>query len=283
MNNSNIKRSFNRSLAAIAVGACLATSPMTFAASNTTGSIRGEAAAGTVVTFKSAKTGLSRQLTADSNGSFSFKNVPTGKYTVTDSSGKSRNITVTIGTGSNVNFSESDTEVIQVRGSVISTIDVSNVESGMVFTAEELERLPVGRDITSVALLTPGVVKGDPGFGNLPSFGGSSVAENGYYIDGFDVTNIRTFLNFASVPFDAISQTQVKTGGYGAEYGRSLGGVTNIVTKSGSNEWEFGAAAYYTPDSLRDERKNISDAEKDGVFYSYRSENQRESMSYTCQ
>jgi len=277
MKNSN----FNRSLAAIAVGACLATSPMTFAASNTTGAIHGQAAAGTVITFKSAKTGLSRQVTVDANGKFNFKNVPTGTYTVTSASGKTRTILVAIGTGSNVNFTQSDTEVIEVRGSVLSTIDVSNIESGMVFTAEELERLPVGRDITSVALLTPGVVKGDPGFGNLPSFGGSSVAENGYYIDGFDVTNIRTFLNFASVPFDAISQTQVKTGGYGAEYGRSLGGVTNIVTKSGSNEWEFGAAAYYTPDSLRASRKNIDDlATDDGTYSSFGSENERDTMSY---
>jgi len=278
---TNLTKTFKLSMTAVAVGACLVASSMTFAASNTTGSIRGEAAAGSVVTFKSTKTGLTRQLTADANGNFTFKNVPTGKYTVSDSSGKQHTITVTIGTGSNVNFSESETEIIQVRGSVISTIDVSNVESGMVFTAEELERLPVGRDITSVALLTPGVVKGDPGFGNLPSFGGSSVAENGYYIDGFDVTNIRTFLNFANVPFDAISQTQVKTGGYGAEYGRSLGGVTNIVTKSGSNEWEFGAAAYYAPNSLRASRKNIDDLATDnGTFSSYRSEDERDKLSY---
>lgn len=281
MKNSNLKRSFNRSLAAVAVGACLATSPMTFAASNTTGSIHGQAAAGTVVTFKSSKTGLERQVTVDANGKFNFKNVPTGSYTVTSAAGKTRTVLVAIGTGSNVNFTQSDTEVIQVRGSAISTIDVSNVESGMVFTADELERLPVGRDITSVALLTPGVVSGDPGFGNLPSFGGSSVAENGFYIDGFDVTNIRTFLNFASVPFDAISQTQVKTGGYGAEYGRSLGGVTNIVTKSGSNEWEFGAAAYYTPNSLRASGQDVDDlGTDDGSLSRYVSDNERDTMSY---
>ena len=281
MKNSNIKRSFNRSLAAIAVGACLATAPMAFAASNTAGSIYGEAKAGATITFKSDATGLSRTITADENGKFSFKSVPTGRYTVKSSNGGTSTVLVTIGTGSSVIFSGDDTEIIQVRGSAISSIDTSSVESTMVFTQEQIELLPISRDAVSVALLTPGTVPGDQDFGNLPSFGGSSVAENGYYIDGFDVTNIRTFLNFSSVPFDAISQTQVKTGGYGAEYGRSLGGVTNIVTKSGTNEWKFGAAAYYAPNSLRTERQDVLDrSQTDGTRSVYGSDNISDSLTY---
>jgi hypothetical protein len=282
MKNSTIKRSFNRSLAAVAVGACLATSPMTFAASNTVGSIYGEAKVGATITFKSNATGLSRTLTADENGKFSFKNVPPGRYTVKSSNGGTSTVMVTIGTGSSVIFSGDNTEIIQVRGSAISAIDTSSVESSVVFTNEQIELLPVGRNSTAIALLTPGTVPGDADFGNLPSFGGSSVAENGYYIDGFDVTNIRSFLSFATLPFDAISQTEVKTGGYGAEYGRSLGGVTNTVTKSGTNEWKFQAAAYYTPDSLRTDGKNTIDLEEpDGsLLTGYRADDYSESLSY---
>jgi hypothetical protein len=255
---------------------------MSFAASNTVGSIYGEAKAGATITFKSDATGLSRNLTADENGKFSFKNVPPGRYTVRSSNGASHSVMVTIGTGSSVIFSGDETEVIEVRGSAISAIDTSSVESSVVFTHEQIELLPVGRNSTAIALLTPGTVPGDDDFGNLPSFGGSSVAENGYYIDGFDVTNIRSFLSFATLPFDAISQTEVKTGGYGAEYGRSLGGVTNTVTKSGTNEWKFAASAYYTPNSLRSDGIDIVDlGQADGNLLSrYSSDDYSQSLSY---
>ncbi|MCJ8320271.1 MAG: TonB-dependent receptor plug domain-containing protein [Colwellia sp.] len=281
MRNTNIKRSFNRSLAAIAVGTILATSTMSFAASNTTGSIYGQAKEGAVITFKNRDTGLSRSITITDNGRFNFKSVPPGVYEVTTSNGSTRVVQVVVGTGSSVIFTQDDTEVITVTGSVLSVIDTSSVESTRVFTQDQIELLPVGRNTTAIALLTPGTVPGDPTFGNLPSFGGSSVAENGYYIDGFDVTNIRSFLSFATIPFDAISQTQVKTGGYGAEFGRSLGGVTNTIIKSGTNDWKFGASVYYTPDSLRGDYQDVEDLNQtDGTLTVYQSDFTRTSLEY---
>ena len=125
------------------------------------------------------------------------------------------------------------------------------------FTAEQIDELPVARDVTNVALLAPGTVKGDTGLGNLASFGGASVAENGYYINGFDVTNIRNFVSFADMPFDAIGEQQVKTGGYGAEFGRSLGGVISIVTKRGTNEWKGGASVYWAPEWAPEHGKDV--------------------------
>ncbi|NQZ11279.1 MAG: TonB-dependent receptor, partial [Algicola sp.] len=253
------KKTFKLSIAALAVGACLAGAPA-MAASNTTGSIYGQAKADAKITFKNSRTGLSRSVTA-TDGRFNFKEVPPGVYTITSSNGGKRTINVRLGTGSSVLFTQDEVETISVSGSRISAIDTSSSESSMVFTQEQIELLPIGRNTTAIALLTPGTIQGDNDFGNLPSFGGSSVAENGYYIDGFDATNLRDFLSFATLPFDAIAQTQVKTGGYGAEYGRSLGGVTNIITKSGSNDWEFGVAAYYSPESLRSTRQDRNDFE----------------------
>lgn len=112
-----------------------------------------------------------------------------------------------------------------------------------------------------MAQLAPGVIKGSGnlGNGNLPSFAGASVAENGYYINGFDVTNIRNFLSYANLPFDAIEQQQVKVGGYGAEYGRSLGGVVSLLTKRGTNEWKGGASVYWTPNRLRSRGTDVLD------------------------
>jgi hypothetical protein len=61
------------------------------------------------------------------------------------------------------------------------------------------------------------------------------------------VTNTRQGLGCGSVPFEFYKEFQVKTGGFSAEFGRSTGGLLNAVTKSGGNEWEFSAAAYYSP------------------------------------
>ncbi len=273
---------FKQTLTALAVSAMLLSPNIVSAASNSTGSIYGEAVSGTTVTYKSKTTGAKRTITVGEDGRFSFKDVPPGSYIVTSSDGTTQEVIVKIGTGSAVDFSERDANVVQVIGSRVSSIDMSSSESTMVFTDETISLLPVARNVVDVAMLTPGTVQGDDDFGNLPSFGGASVAENGYYIDGFDVTNIRTFLNYANVPFDAISQTQVKSGGYGAEFGRSLGGVTNIVTKSGTNEWKFGGAIYYTPDSLRAAKKDVFDkADPEGEALSvYDSDDYNDRIAY---
>ena len=54
------------------------------------------------------------------------------------------------------------------------------------------------------------------------------------------------------VPFEAIAEQQIKTGGYGAEFGRSLGGVINLVTKRGTNEFHAGGNIFWSPESLRE-------------------------------
>lgn len=265
---------------ALAVGFCFATPAF---ADNSSGSVYGQAKAGSTVTVVSADTGLTRQVTVDSNGRYRFATLPTGKYKVT-SDGQTREITVAIGTGSVVSFEDGGTEVITVTGSRISAIDVTSVESTTVFTAEQLEMLPVGRNLTAVALLAPGTVAGDSGFGNLASFGGASVAENGYYLNGFDITNMRSLTEFAALPFDAIAQQQVKTGGYGAEYGRSLGGVVNVVSKKGTNNWEFGASMYLQPKSLRASRKDAYSYDPSVKAYqSFTSADDRDNKSYVLQ
>jgi hypothetical protein len=52
------------------------------------------------------------------------------------------------------------------------------------------------------------------------------------------------------VPFEFYKEFQIKTGGYGAEFGRSTGGVVNTVTKRGTNTWHIAYNAYYEPDDL---------------------------------
>lgn len=281
---SKFNNGLKRSALTVALGLCFAGGVQ---AQSSVGSIFGEAAANTSVTIQNLDTGTTRTLTSDGTGRFAFPALQPGNYRVT-SGGVTRDVQVKVGTGSTVNLASGTAtlDTVTVIGSgAINPIDVSSVESTTVFTQEQIQQLPVGRDVTNVALLAPGTVKGDTGFGNLASFGGSSVAENGYYINGFDVTNIRNFISYANLPFDAIAEQQVKTGGYGAEYGRSLGGVINLLTKRGTNEWKGGVSAYWSPDWGREAGKDVVNRDPAAVavgdrLFVYRSANESDSLSY---
>jgi TonB dependent receptor/Carboxypeptidase regulatory-like domain/TonB-dependent Receptor Plug Domain len=232
------------------------------------GSVRGKTTAGAAVTVASESTGVTRSTTAESNGSFTVSRLPPGRYTVT-ADGKSVDVLVTIGSSATADFLQ-ELETIEVTANRQRAIDFSSTESNSTFTQEMIQELPIPLDVNAVATLTPTVLRGDAGLGtgDLPSFAGSSVAENAYYINGFDVTNIRNFLSYANLPFEAISQQQVKAGGYGAEYGRSLGGVVSLATKRGTNEWKGGLAFYTTPNSLRANDRNVLSREptEPGVY-----------------
>lgn len=239
-----------RSSLALAIGLVIAGGAVL--AQSAVGSIFGSAKSGSAVTIENTATGLTREIAADGDGRFTFGQLPPGRYKVT-SGGVSREVSVSVGTGSSVTLTgEASLETVEVIGSgSVNAIDVSSVESSTVITEEMIDRLPVARNVAAVALLAPGTTRSDNFGGNAISFGGASAAENAYYVNGFNVTNIRNGLAYNEVPFEGIAETQVKTGGYGAEFGRSLGGVTNVITKSGTNTWEFTGSAVWAPDSLR--------------------------------
>ena len=262
-------QTWRRTSLSIAVGLMLSSVAM---AQSSEGTLYGQAKASTTVTVTSLETGSTRQIQTDASGKFSLPKMQPGRYTVA-SGGDKQEVTVSIGSGTQVVLGTT-LQQVQVTGSrTRSAIDVASVESNTVFTQEQLQNLPVPRNVNSVALLAPGVVKGDAGLGDggIPSFGGASVAENGYYINGYDVTNIRNFLSYANLPFDAIAEQQIKTGGYGAEYGRSLGGVISLATKRGTNEWKGGVSMYWEPASLRSKGQNVKDNEPEaaGKGYTY--------------
>jgi len=96
------------------------------------------------------------------------------------------------------------------------------------------------------------VVRGTNGqYGSAPSIAGSGQSENSFYVNGFPITNILTQVGASELPFGAIGNMQVLSGGYGAEFGRSTGGVVNITTKSGSNNFEVGGKLSWIPSSLK--------------------------------
>lgn len=257
---------FNKSVAAIAVAASLGMSGAAFAGNND-GSLSGSVmtadkaqVANATLTVRNSKTGFTRTIQADENGSFRFSKLPIGVYKLTVSkdgyeTSTLEKISINIGSnGVDVAMNEAGVERISVSGTSMAAFDVTSSEAGLNISEIEIDRIPVPRNVTSVALLAPGTTKGDDRFGNYASFGGASIAENSMYINGLNVTNFRNGVGFSSVPFEFYKEFQVKTGGYSAEFGRSTGGVVNAVTKSGSNDFEFGGSIFYRPDSMRDTR-----------------------------
>ncbi|MEW6763895.1 MAG: TonB-dependent receptor [Pseudomonadota bacterium] len=239
----------------------VAVSGNAYAASNSAGDIAGRAAAGTVITIENRAIGFTRNVTVNQNGDFSISQLPPGNYIVrarkADGSTEERQVSVVAGEGASANFDAPVVNTVTVTGRAVR-IDVKSPESSTVLNEAAIDRIPVARDVTAVALLAPGATRGDGRIGstslrsgNVPSLGGASPAENVYYINGFNVTNLMNGVGYSQVPFEGVAQTQIKTGGYGAEYGRSLGGVLSVTTKRGTNEWKGGANVIYTPESLR--------------------------------
>ena len=275
------KTTFKRTVFAHAVLLAIAATVSTgaLAQSNATGNIYGQAKAGEVVVIES-NTGLKRTITPDASGRFQASSLPTGNYKVTLQKGGaavgSKNVEVLIGQGSEVSFSTLESVVVTGQS---KKLDVSTANAGNVFTAKELAAMPMAPAVSNIVQIAPGTTRGDYRYGNnAASFGGAGPSENAAFINGFPVTNSLYQVGYSSLPFGSISQAQIITGGYGAEFGRSTGGVINITTKSGGNEWEAGVGATWAPNALRSKPKNImypvtgaqNNVGTDGLIHQYK-------------
>ncbi len=229
-------------------------------AQQSSGSIRGNVegtTTGVVVEIADLNRGVTKTETPGPGGEFRFDGLQTGRYEVRVLSGGAvvDRETVTVSLGSTVSLNMGTTvamiEEIVTTGQRIAAVDTSIGETGLVINSSELLELPVQRDLTAVAMMAPGTSLGDYRFGRngqtggIVSFAGASIAENTSFINGLNTTNFRTGVGFSDVPFEFYDTLQIKTGGYSAKYGRSLGGVMNARSKSGSNDFKAGVNVYY--------------------------------------
>src|SRR5439155_20862794 len=89
------------------------------------------------------------------------------------------------------------------------------------------------------------------------SISGTTSTENSYVVDGTSVNNPSTGTIGSGMSLEFVKELNVISGGYMPEYGRSTGGILNVVTKSGSNEFHGSVFAYYSPGALEGTRKAI--------------------------
>jgi hypothetical protein len=147
-------------------------------------------------------------------------------------------------------------ESVLVSGNA-AAIDVTSTTTGTNYTSQVIAHLPVGRNYADVVKLNPGVIVdrgATQGRSLALSVYGSTSAENQWVIDGVNTTNVMKGIQGKAINAEFIQEVEVKSGGYQAEYGRALGGVINVVTKSGGNEFHGEAFVYYDSGALQASR-----------------------------
>src|SRR5262245_55971593 len=220
---------------------------------NITGRIlddQGSAVPGVSVTALNSQTGFSRTTVTDAEGVYRLNALPVGTYDLTAeltgfSKVENKAIVLNVGQTLDVNMS---LRVASVQESVTVTgesplIETRSSSVGGVVDIQRIESLPLnGRQFANLAATIPGVGLGfhsDPTKSSQfsPQINGGNGRNVNYQIDGGDNNDDTVGGLLQAFPLEAIQEFNFVTQRFKAEYGRSNGGVMNIVTKSGTNDW----------------------------------------------
>ncbi|CAN5594232.1 hypothetical protein BH10ACI3_BH10ACI3_06370 [soil metagenome] len=192
--------------------------------------------------------GFRRNATTDDSGFLRILQVPPGIYTVTAAatSGfverKVEQVSVGLGRTTPVSVEMGANLGAEVTVSSGAGTELTDVNSNTTLSSELVGLIPHGINFNSI-LKYSAATRPEPRSGQY-QIDGASGAENTFIVDGQEVTDISSGLlnRNVNLPLAILQETQVKTTGFEAEFGGALGGVINMVTKSGNNEFhgEFG-------------------------------------------
>jgi outer membrane receptor protein involved in Fe transport len=204
------------------------------------------------LTLREVSTNRTYTAVSNDNGLYVIPNLPPGSYELTtEASGFAKStqtgIVLTVGQVATIDVGVS---VAQSAEKVVVTtetppVEPTRTEISQVIDTRQIQNLPIsGRLFTDFALLTPGVSTGRTSLQSTItefevtriSFGGMRDLSNAVTVDGADTVNTATGSQRSTPSQEAVSEFRVVNNGFGAENGRALGGIVNIVTKSGSND-----------------------------------------------
>jgi len=207
---------------------------------------------GAQITIQSdALIGGPRRVTTDEEGNFDFPSVPPGSYLVTVAYEGLRPIkrrvrldlgeTQTLKIPFTAELAESETTTILEER---KRIDTDKVGTGRVLKAEDQAKIASPRSYQGIVQQLPGVTGG----GN-PVMAGGSLRHNRYLVDGLDITDPVSNTFSANFNFDAIAQVDTQLLAIDAQY-NSLGGVLNLITKRGADQFHVDASFYLNHQAL---------------------------------
>ncbi len=207
----------------------------------------GQPLAGVLVTATSPNAQGDRVTTTSDNGDFLFAALPAGEYTLTFALEglETANRTVRLGAAqSSVLDVSLDVAAIAEEIVVTGQLEVisQGSESAVTFSKTLVDELPTGRTVDEIVGLAPGVSTTGPakdaGTGQASiSISGAPSFENLFLINGVVANENLRGQSFPLFIEDAVQETTTSSGSISAEYGRFTGGVVNVITKSGGNQF----------------------------------------------
>ncbi len=210
-----------------------------------------------------------RTAVTDATGTYRLILLPPGTYKVTATlQGFARSestVTVSLGKTSTGDFRLRPSATAEVIVSAAAPlVDQESTTIGANIDNQQIRSLPTGRNYTSITQISPGVstqTSNTAAFANSIVVNGSTGLENGFVIDGVLTSGVEYGAQGKELNYEFIQEVEVKTGGYMAEFGRSTGGIINVITKSGGNEYHGEAFSYYSNNSLQASNKHPEDSE----------------------
>ena len=204
---------------------------------------------------------VTRTATTAADGHYSIGLLNAGSWSVSvikaGYSATKQTVAVSINAATTANF-----KVAKEGGAVVEVvaaatgIDSTSVSTGSNFSVDSVTFIPKGREFADMAYMAPGVttsgfgtVNGNGGLGLEISIAGASGAENSFSVDGLKTNDMRYGGQGVSMVNEFVDQVDIQTGGYKPEYS-AMGGVFNILTKSGSNDFAGSSWVTITPKSL---------------------------------
>jgi hypothetical protein len=226
---------------------------------------QGLAVRGAKLTLTSTTTGAERTTTVDDNGRYSFVSLAPGTYKLTVDGGASfglytdESISVTV--GQNATF-DPHLQLRSVQQTVTVTSEAANIETSKTEVSQTVDQrridgLPInGRNYINFTLTNSQTTRDvSPTIGPAPNSGlnvsGARARSNMVSVDGADAVDNSVNGIRSTVSYEAVQEFQLILSNYNAEYGRATGGVINIVTKSGGNDFHGDVFGYFRNKSFQ--------------------------------